>query len=213
MLRLQAHLAHKTHIIWDWNGTLIDDIELCARSVASILERHGLPVVTIDEHRRLFRMPVRDFYQDLGFDLDRVSFEELAHDFIDRYSQGVRGCQLFEGTIDLLDRLRAAGARQAVLSAAREADLVWLLDHFGIRGYFDHVCGLPDVYATTKIDRGRELIGLWGADPAQVVLVGDMDHDVEVARVLGVDVLIVGDGHQADERLSQVYPAVIRRRG
>lgn len=211
MLHLHPHLAHKTHIIWDWNGTLIDDVELCVRSVGAMLEAHGMAPVTLEDHRRLFRMPVREFYRDLGFDLDRVPFELLAHDFVERYARGVHACRLFDGAIDLLERLQAAGARQAVLSAARESDLVTLLDHFAIRQYFDHVCGLEDVYATTKIDRGRDLIRRWRAEPADVVLVGDMDHDVEVARALGIDVLVVTGGHQAEERLAQVYPDAIRR--
>ncbi len=63
MPHLHQHLRHKTHVIWDWNGTLIDDIDLCVRSVAAILDAHGMPRVTVEEHRRLFRMPVRDFYR------------------------------------------------------------------------------------------------------------------------------------------------------
>jgi phosphoglycolate phosphatase len=211
MVRLHAHLSGRSHVIWDWNGTLIDDVELCARAVAAILEAHGLPVVSVEEHRRRFRMPVREFYRALGFDLDRVSFEALAHDFVERYSREVHDCRLFEGTHDLLDRLRGSGARQAVLSAARESDLLALVDHFGLRAYFDHVCGLPDVYATTKIERGRELLRLWQVDPTQVVLVGDMDHDVDVARALGIDVLLVTGGHQADDCLVGLHPSLVRR--
>jgi phosphoglycolate phosphatase len=212
MLHLHQHLEHKSHVIWDWNGTLIDDIELCVRSVAAILDAHGLPRVTLEEHRRLFRMPVREFYRDLGFNLEQIPFEELAHDFIARYSAEVQSCRLFDGTIELLGRLQQAGMRQAVLSAARESDLLALLRHFDIHVYFDHVCGLDDVYATTKVERGRELLRLWHAPPANVILVGDMDHDVEVARELGIDVLVVADGHQADERLALVHPNAIRRR-
>src|SRR5690606_7787965 len=76
-------------------------------------------------------------------------------------------CRLFDGTVELLDRLHVSGTRQAVLSAARESDLLSLLDHFAIRHYFEHVCGLPDVYAATKIERGRELIRMWGVEPAR----------------------------------------------
>lgn len=212
MLELEKLLSHKSHIIWDWNGTLLDDLSHCATIVRGMLQAYGMKVITEDEHRRLFRMPVVHFYHALGFDLAKVPFETLAHDFVDKYREGVRDLKLFEGTEELLRLMKAQGKKQSVLSAARQRELDELLVHFKIREYFDHVFGLNDAFAHSKIDRGKELMKLWGAPKENVILVGDMDHDADVAKELGIDIVLLGDGHQHYENLRLLHPQVIPSR-
>lgn len=209
MMALEKYLTHKSHVIWDWNGTLLNDLWLCHEIVHQMMTDYGMPPITEEEHRKLFRMPVRHFYHSLGFDLAKVPFETLAHDFLQKYRHEVHRCKLFEGTKELLTTLRSQGITQSVLSAARQQELDELIARFHIRSFFEYVFGLGDAFATSKLERGKELMQAWAVKAEKVILVGDMDHDVEVAGALGIDVVLLGDGHQHYENLKLIHPSVI----
>jgi phosphoglycolate phosphatase len=209
MTGLEKYLEKKTHIVWDWNGTLLDDLRLCVEITNELLTEHGLATVSLEKHRENFRMPVKVYYEELGFKLSPTEWPAIANAFVERYRERVHGCSLFDGARELLTSLHGKSKRLAVLSAANESDLIRLLAHYGIVHYFEHVYGLSDVYAASKIARGVELLKQWNVDPAQVVLVGDMDHDLEVGEALGIDVIALGDGHQHHSRLLQRRPNII----
>ena len=212
MLSLQKHFENKTHIIWDWNGTLINDLDLCVEITGQLLGEHGLPELGRDRHRDRFRIPVKDFYEELGFDLEKVSYESLALEFARRYRRAVTRCSLYHGAKDLLELLKTKEKRQAILSAANEETLKELVLHYDIHHFFDLVCGLGDHLAASKVERGRELLAHWGVESSRIVLVGDMDHDVEVARELGIEALLLADGHQSFHRLKAFHPNTLETR-
>lgn len=202
MKSLKSHFAGKSHVIWDWNGTLLDDVELCLDIIQGMLVRHGLKPIGLQDYLDVFRFPVVEYYKDVGFDLSKTPFEVVATDFMTSYLARVREARLFRGVPELLVELRGEGVACSVLSAAPERDLKELLAHHGIASFFDHVFGLTDHYARSKIDRGRELVARLGTHPGELILVGDTDHDLEVGEALGVDVLLVAGGHQSHARLA-----------
>jgi len=212
VVRLEKLLLHKSHIIWDWNGTLLNDGDLCAAITEEMMVAHGLTPISREEHRRRFRLPVETFYKDLGFDFSRIEFKQLAEEFVNKYRERFHLCRLFDKTPELLASLQAQGKRQAVLSASREKELHYLVDHFGLGGYFDHVFGLGHAHATGKVDLGYELLVKWGVSKESCVLVGDMDHDVEVARALGIEILLVDHGHQDVRHWLGSTPLDVHRR-
>jgi phosphoglycolate phosphatase len=202
MILLEEYLEEKTHVIWDWNGTLLNDIDLSVSITSEMMGEFGLPPLLVERHREVFRLPIRDYYHQLGFELTPEEFTQVAHDFQGRYRNRVAECSLFAGAEELLVRLKNKNKHLAILSAANEVDLVALTNHFQITKYFDHVCGLSDIYAVSKIERGFELIKMWGVDRRQVMMIGDMDHDLEVAKALGIDALALADGHQHHSRMN-----------
>jgi phosphoglycolate phosphatase len=205
MHHLMPHFAEKTHVIWDWNGTLLDDVELCATIVRDLMAEHGLPPLSTTDYRRAFRFPVQAYYRDIGFDLDRLSFAELSSKFVTRYTSLMATQPLYHGAAELLADLSAQGVVNVVLSAAHERDLHFLLGHHGIAERFQHVFGLSDHDAVSKLQRGQDLLATLtgaGADPARMILIGDTDHDYEVGTAMGIDTLILTDGHQHLDRLA-----------
>lgn len=209
MIRLADALAHKEHILWDWNGTLLDDVDLCVEVIGSLLARHALPSLTREDYRNRFGFPVRSYYESLGFDFSRVPFERLSAEFIEAYNARVDACGLYSGAGELLERLATLGKRQAILSAAHEEDLKRIARRHGVSAWVPHLYGLSDHYAAGKVSRGRELLAALGARPETCVLVGDTLHDAEVARELGIDAVLLGDGHQAPHRLETTGCTVI----
>jgi phosphoglycolate phosphatase len=135
MLHLTDALADKLHIIWDWNGTLLDDLDLCVGIIGELLAEHGLEPIDRATYLEGFRFPVIDYYRELGFDFDRASFAELTKGFISRYAAKAASVGLFDGAVATLAALKERGAKCSVLSAAHEKDLVALLRHHGILDY------------------------------------------------------------------------------
>lgn len=188
-------------VIWDFNGTILDDLDLVLRSVNPQLERQGLPPMTREEYRDVFGFPVQDYYRRLGFDFEKVSMTKLADDFFALYEPELGSCPLHSGVAEALDALRKNGMRQFVLSAMEQGMLRRTLGGLGILEYFTAAYGLSHQEADSKISRGRELLSDFDIDPPEALMVGDTDHDAEVAAALGMSSVLVTTGHQSAERL------------
>jgi phosphoglycolate phosphatase len=103
---------------------------------------------------------------------------------------------------------KAAGVRQSILSAYRDETLREIVAHFGLTSHFDHIAGLDNIHAHSKVALGRDLVSRLGALPSEILLVGDTLHDLEVARALGVDCALIAAGHHPMERLQASGAAV-----
>jgi phosphoglycolate phosphatase len=189
------------HVIWDWNGTLLDDHELCVQVLNRMLRTKGLSETDVDRYRLEFDFPAKHYYQRLGFDVGPLAWEELATFFVNTYDQGAFGCSLHPHVRDVLARLRADGKTSSILSAARRVTLDPLLEHHGIRDHFTEVVGLDDHYAHGKLDLGMAWLRSAKVPPGRALLVGDTVHDFEVASAMGVRCVLVAAGHQARHRL------------
>ncbi len=195
-------------IIWDFNGTLVDDVDPALAAINRMLSRRGLPAVTRDVYRSVFGFPLSDYYRKLGVDVSRETMQGLADEFHEAYLPGLPACGLQEGVLEILDLATRSGRRQFVLSALEESELRRAIAGLGIADRFDAVCGLDHRLGDSKLARGRELFERHGLCAATTLLIGDMDHDAEVAAALGVEVALVARGHQSAETLRGSCPRV-----
>ena len=142
--------THYKHIIWDWNGTLLDDAWLCVDIMNSMLQERSLGTLDIDRYQRLFDFPVIDYYRRLGFDFSKESFEKSGTEFIKRYEMRQNELVLNEGVKDTLEKINLLGLSQSILSASSDVILQELTTRLGLRHYFVKVIGLDDHYAFGK---------------------------------------------------------------
>ncbi len=196
-------LRRYRHIIWDWNGTLLDDVDLCIDITNGMLSRHGLPRMDRERYLTIFGFPVRDYYAQLGFDTSDESFHRLSVEFIGAYDARRLEARLHPGTVEVLDTVLAGGATQSILSAYRHETLCEIVDHFGLTSKFVRLSGLDNIYAASKAALGRDALARLGVAPSEVLMVGDTLHDFEVAVELGVDCVLVSHGHHPLDRLSR----------
>jgi phosphoglycolate phosphatase len=201
--------AVSTSIIWDWNGTLLDDVDICIDAANKLLSPRGLPPMTRQRYRRVFAFPVQDYYEEMGFDFALESFSDVAVEFHAAYESAVRSADLHADAISVLKALNEDGAQQVVLSALEETRLQNELRIRDIKRYFTHAYGLSDLHARSKTERGRELLETLGSDGTGCWLIGDTDHDAEVADSLGVSCILVACGHHAEERLQSTGERVV----
>lgn len=192
------------HVIWDWNGTLLDDAWLCVEILNDLLRDAHLPSLTVDEYRADFSFPVFGFYERRGFDFKTHSFDDVSRRYIAAYNQRRYECHLQPGTLAALERLRAAGVEQSVLSAYHEETLREVVAHYKLAAFFTRLSGLDNIRADGKVARGQthmRALELHTA-PHTVLLIGDTAHDHEVAAALGADCVLLHHGHMHPERLS-----------
>lgn len=182
-------------LIWDWNGTLLDDVAANHAILDSMLARRGLGRISLERYRELFRMPIVDMYRDLGFDFADETFEQAAQEYFGAYRAGFGGMPLNANAVAALEAVKARGVRQYIVSAMKEDELLAQVERKGIKGFFDGIVGLDNVHAASKLARAAELAATFPRSQ-DILLVGDMDHDYEVARAIGARCLLYGRGHQ-----------------
>lgn len=196
-------------VIWDWNGTLLNDAKLAVETINSMLVRRNLPQLSVDRYKQVFTFPVKEYYRKIGFDFEAEPFEVPALEFIERYNEQVKGCCLHQDSTTVLNYFQSLGIRQFVLSAMQQNTLDECLNHYQIDHFFDHVSGLDNHYAASKIENGHRLIAELKLDARELVLIGDTIHDYEVAAELGCQCILIANGHQSREILEATDAWVI----
>lgn len=200
---LQTHIDAPAirHVVWDWNGTLLDDVDACVLTLNAMLRRRGLDEVDAPSYREHFGFPVRGYYERLGFDFSRESWSAVAYEYHRLYALFSPRAILRPGAVEVLDTVRRSRIPMSILSASNAALLAQMIRERGLDGYFAHIAGLGDLYAESKIDTGRRLLESLDLPPRTVLLIGDTVHDFEVAGALGAACVLVDGGHQSATRL------------
>lgn len=189
------------HLIWDWNGTLLDDAWLCRDIMNGQLRRRGLPELSAERYEEIFDFPVEKYYRAVGFDWGRESFQEAGTEFILEYEKRKKECSLQPGARELLQNIAGGGWSQAILSAYSHNTLEEFLGHFGVRKHFREVAGSRDHYAAGKVEHGLRMLEDLHVPPGETLLIGDTTHDAEVAKAMGVACVLVPCGHNSRSRL------------
>ena len=133
------------NVVWDWNGTLLNDVKVGVNTLNDMLGRRGLPLLSVEDYKEKFGFPVIDFYDRVGFDMEKESFHELSVDFVETYDKYAGEVGLNEGVREVLAGIQQTGVKQYVLSALREDLLQQMLRHFQIDSRFDRACGANDL--------------------------------------------------------------------
>ena len=190
----------RTHLVWDWNGTLLDDLSLVVSSTNQTFKAVGGRSVDADEHRQRFRRPVAEFYAEiLERAVDAAEFEELDRIFHDAYRVGLTSMSL---AADAEAAIREWPGSQSLLSMWFHDELVPAVHTYGLTKVFTRIDGRP-----TEVDGGlkaghlaRHLAEqrIAGAD---AVLIGDSIDDAEAAESVGAAIVLYTGGFTDPERL------------
>ena len=190
-----------TDIIWDFNGTLLDDIKAGIDAVNDMLSRRGLATIdSVQTYRELFCFPIIDYYAKVGFDFEKEDYYTvLAPEWVALYMENYKRSMLMPYATQVLQTLREMGYTQTLLSATELEMLKGQLRDFDLSQYFCEVWGLDNIHAGGKISRA---LAWREAHPDAVALfVGDTIHDFEVATAAGADCVLYAQGHQSRAQL------------
>ena len=197
------------NIFFDFNGTILDDLELTYELLLESLEKYNLPFVSLEQYRNLFCFPVKKYYENVGFDFNKINFNELATDFINQYSiRQEKETRLFENCKEILEKLKNKGFHLYILTATEYNLLVKQLNHLGIYNYFDGLIAANNNLAMGKIDYGKLYIKEHNIDLSKSIMIGDTVHDYEVSKEIGMECLLFTKGHNTKENLSKIGKTV-----
>lgn len=197
------------NIVWDWNGTLLNDVKISHQTINVMLARRGLEEITLQYYLDIFGFPVRTYYEQIGFDFDKDDWHELSVDFVETYNSLATHVGLTEGAREVLYGIQKRGQKQYILSALQEDMLQEMVADFGIGSYFEQVCGGTNIYADGKVGRGREMLAAYSIVPEETLMVGDTLHDAEVAEALGFDFVLYTGGHNSERRLREKGDVIV----
>lgn len=189
------------YVVFDFNGTVLDDVEVCLKAENYTIEHYKLDrePLTMDEYLHIFTFPVKDYYERVGFDWNKYSYEEVGRYWFDWYCRLKPEYKIHDGVIELLEENRRRGISNILLSASSLVELKKQLDELGIADYFDEVLGLGDIYAGSKEDIAVNWVK--DKDKDECIMLGDSLHDLEVANAMGIKCILIANGHQAKDIL------------
>ncbi|MBQ3005564.1 MAG: HAD hydrolase-like protein [Clostridia bacterium] len=197
-----------SHVIWDFNGTIFDDVDVGIKSANELLKRQGLPLLeSRDQYRDVFDFPIIDYYRKLGLVTTEESYNELAPIWVDIYNELEKSAKIFDGVEEKLRKIKDAGIKQIILSATETQMLKGQVKRLGIYDYFDEVLGLDNIRAYSKVEVAKEWIKK--EKPQKAVFLGDTTHDYEVSKQIGVDCILIANGHQSRHVLEKCGTRVV----
>ncbi|MBE6702069.1 MAG: HAD family hydrolase [Ruminococcaceae bacterium] len=198
-----------THVIWDFNGTILNDMQVGIDCINIMLSDRGLPVLPdLEAYRKVFDFPVEAYYQRVGFDFEKEDYKTcLAPLWVSLYEQHSKNARLFSGVEPLTRALREGGIAQSILSASQSQMMRKQLRERGALEWFDEIWGNDSIHAYGK----SGLAAAWRAahPEAVAVMLGDTVHDFTVAREIGADCILIAAGHHSKERLLECGTPVV----
>jgi phosphoglycolate phosphatase len=191
------------NLIFDWSGTLANDLGCVLQATNATLAFFGKPTLSEAEFRECFRLPFTEFYEEV---LPGIALEDLQRLYRDHFPDDGE-VPILEHAREMLEYGAGTGRRLVLLSSAP-------LEHFekqarslGVLDFFERVvCGV--------VDKREELVRLlveMGMQPKETLFVGDMRHDIAAAQAAGVMSVAVSTGYESVAKLMTANPDVLLR--
>ena len=200
---------HFKNILWDWNGTIINDAWVFVDIMNTVLQKKGLPPTTLEHYRQNFCFPIQDYWRRLGFQFTDESFNKLNQHFIFEYQKKMFLPKPHVGLLGFLKKLNKLNKQQFILSASEKKLLKKSVDYYKLRSFFNGVYGVDNLNAVGKKDLGRALCRKHNLNIRETVLIGDTEYDKEVAEEIGCEVILISHGHINHQRLLKTNSLVV----
>ncbi len=189
------------NVVWDWNGTIVDDAWVFVDVMNGLLKKNNLPTISTSDYKKHFCFPIQDYWHFLGFRFSKSEFNTLNFRFIKKYQKKIFLPKIHFGIKDVLTKLNDFKIKQFVLSASEQNLLNKSVKHYNLNYLFNGVYGVDNLNATGKLSLGRKLMDDFDLNPKETLLIGDTQYDKDVSIGLGCRLLLVSFGHISHDRL------------
>jgi len=190
------------NIIFDWSGTLVDDLPAVLKASNFVLHQAGRPEMSLAQFRAEFSLPFTKFYDRHTPNVPMPQLEDWFHAEFKRSQDSV--CELPHAR-EFLEFCRAKKLRTFLLSTVHR-------DHFAaqckVTG-FDAFLDKPYTDVWDKRKKIHDILSENGLKPDETLFIGDMEHDIETAHHGGVHSCAVLTGYNTLEQLRAAKPDVI----
>ncbi|WP_405663196.1 HAD hydrolase-like protein [Streptomyces sp. NBC_01166] len=202
---------HRTHLVWDWNGTLLDDIQAVLGASNAAFAEVDLEPLTLDQYREMYCVPIPKFYERLMGRLPTpAEWERMDGLFHRHYTEQRTACGLTEGVEELLVRWQRGGRSQSLLSMYGHEHLVPVVRGYGIERHFVRVDGRTGPSGGSKaqhMERHFEVLG--DIAPESAVVIGDAVDDAVAAAHVGARAVLYTGGSHSRSSLEAVGVPVV----
>ncbi len=199
-------------IIWDWNGTLLDDVDVNICVVNKMLADSNIKTISKEYYRSVFTFPIFDFYNNLGFKVNNNPslFKDLVKKYNILYREHLYSGSLFPNVKHTLQYLKELGINHIILSGQNQQDLDYQVDFFNIRNYFQIVRGSEKEDASDKKQHLYNILNCQNLSYQEIMIIGDTVFDWKLASDCGISCILFSHGHQNEQTLSltpaKVFP-------
>ena len=187
-------------VIWDMNGTLIDDVAVAVKAVNDGFLKVGIKPTRLSEYRENMDMPIYKYYEKHA-NLEKIPMSYFSKEYLDGYERYAHLIKEGENALFTVKELFKRGVFQYIVSSFEQERLLRLAEKFGFAPYMNGICGAKDASCSGKTERGAELLRERGVSPKKTLVVGDMTHDFEMASFMGAECLLYSKGHQSEKAL------------
>lgn len=188
-------------VLWDFNGTVMDDMGASVGAVNAMLTRRGLPLIDEDWYPLHLVMPLTQFYSDVGFDMQKERIEEVSEEFQMECRKFPR--PVFPEVMEALKRFQGRGIHQLLFSSLHHDLLIKQAEERQIASYFEAIVGRQDRSLGGKEKAAEAYFEAHGLRAEEVLVVGDLTTDYEMAAYLGCPCALIHKGHQHRDILSR----------
>jgi len=182
-----------THIIWDYNGTVLDDAYTSVLAVNEMLAARGLPKTNLEVYKKTLTMPLTEYYKTVGIYTDDIAV--LSQEFRGYCKKHGDSSRIFDGVYDVIAFAKSLGIKNILLSSLYNEHLIEETKKYCIDGWFDTVSGLLDKNLGSKSDTARRIFKEQGINPKNVLFIGDLVTDAITAKEVGADCILIPNGH------------------
>lgn len=195
-------------VVWDWNGTIVDDVNASLMSVNDMLIKRNMPIITIEQYHSYLDTPISKFYEHL-FDLNQITFDVIQKEFNSGYAKHIKENPLNDGSLEIMQLLKEKNINQVIVSSSHQDIVEEGAKRLGVTKYISYISGSSDNFVGSKVQRAKNVINKFTDDYSRVVVIGDTLHDCQLANEIGSDCILLSTGHQSKADLVSTGKPVI----
>ena len=188
------------HIVWDWNGTLVNDTWLFTDLINIVLKKRGLPAISTLDYKNKFCFPLEKYYKRLGFDFKKEDYNIPSLEFIKLYNDNKYRPKLYSGMPELIHQLNKKSIKNYLLSAQNHDSLMDQINFYNIKYLFQTIRGTDNLHARGKNRLATNLLRSEKINKNGVLFIGDTNLDMELALQNKAKAVGVTYGHQSKHR-------------
>lgn len=183
-------------VVWDWNGTIVDDVNASLLSVNDMLIERNLPTINLEQYHSYLDTPIYKFYEHL-FNLNEISFDVIQKEFDKGYNEHIDNNPVNGGAVEIMQMLQSNGVKQVIVSSSNQSIVSNGANRLGIAQFMTCISGSGDYTVGSKVERAVGVINRITDNYAKVVIIGDTLHDCQLADEIGADCILLSTGHQS----------------
>lgn len=199
-------------VIWDYNGTIINDVGISVKIENEMLEERGLKHdYSLEDYQSLFDTPMEDYYRQIGYTFEEETFHDVGVEFYALYDKYFHECSIHHGVIEKLKESLEKGYTNIILSSCEQNKLLKQCHELKIDAYFQDILGVDNLVSGSKVQHGLDWLKNHDTRGGECVYIGDTNADYLTAKALDIkQIYLVANGHQSYDRLIKLHHNTVR---